>query len=183
MYIVQCVTNFGLLLLVRLCFSFLFVLCESSSKPEIARNVWFDFFCWSVLISPFSLSFSLSVFVVFSFAFGCCQMNYLRTHCVCLRFMLRPSSYWISLGFFFQTFFSLCFDTHWWNTVVDACCQWHGHNRKKYSLVNCLLCEWMNASARFQCVCGRVPCENVVLCYFQFYLYNIGLNMTTNGTI
>lgn len=49
-YVVQCATNLAVLLLMFLCFSFLFMLCESSSKPEIARNVWFDFFCWSVLI-------------------------------------------------------------------------------------------------------------------------------------
>lgn len=36
---VQCVTNFVLLLLMFLCCSFLFILCESSSKLEIAGNV------------------------------------------------------------------------------------------------------------------------------------------------
>lgn len=41
---------------------------------------------------------------------------------------------------------------HWWNTSLDACCQWQGYNRKKYIwerkknkkkflLVNCLLCK------------------------------------------
>lgn len=118
-------------------FLVLFVLCESSSKPEIARNVLFDFFAglfwfYFSLVQAFSPCLSTilaqSLFVVFIFAFGCCQMNYLRTHCVCLRFMLRPSSYWISVRFFFR-FFGLI---HWWNTLLDACCQWHGYTRKKY---------------------------------------------------
>lgn len=88
-------------------------------------------------------------------------MNYLRTHYVCLRLMLRPSHH---IEFFggISLFCSVCYyiakrtkKNHWWIVFVVSLSP---------------------------CMCANAAWNCVILCYFQYYLYNIGLNATINGT-
>lgn len=154
-----------------------------------------SFFCWSVLIFLLCLrNFrpSLLLCLLCSHSWLPCLLS----HSVVVKWIIYVHIVFVcvlcfdhhdiefrwdfSFVHFFFVFFSRL-DTHWWNTLLDACCQWHGYNceknigerkkaEQKNSLVNCL------ASARASpWACVNVSRGNVILCYFQFYLYNNGL--------